>query len=361
MDNKSWKDTLFTYIWIFNVGRGLSIFIRTGLNQGFIYDFGASDDFSPTDFMEKHFIPNLKKYNGHAIAQTIISHPHLDHISEIEKLLDDKLPFQAYLHTCPHDKENPSIVNEKINWDRITNPEGSEDKINIYRKIYKNRNLPLQTIGYDLPYSIPNLEYGLYYIRPPVVDELFLNDNQKYSNGISIVLFLRHGFHTLLIPGDMPPEAMEYLLEEKLGCEKRYTIFDIKERELHPKWHKETSDQPSLQSCLKKYGVSVLIAPHHGLESGYSEKLYSSMKEGKPSLVVISEKRHLSTTDGQVDGRYQSQNGSCGLTVNIEGVFEKRYSISTRNEHHILVVFPGTSGNPRIYAERDPEKLLGKT
>jgi hypothetical protein len=358
MSANHWKDTLNTYVWIFNVGRGLSIFIRTPLNQGIIYDFGASDDFSPCGFIEDNILPHIDEYKKCKIAQEMISHPHLDHISEIDKLSDSKSPFYATLLTCPHDKDKEGMNNEKINWERITNPEGSEEKIELYKSLYASRTLPLQTIQYESKNSVPNLEYGIYYIRPPKVGEIFEKDDQGYSNGISLIFYFRHGHQTLLIPGDCMPETMEYLLEEKSGTEKRYTIFDKTESSKHPDWNEKTSNQPSLKSNLQKHGLTILIAPHHGLESGYSEALYKSIKGQKPKLVVISEKRHTSESDGKIDNRYQSQDGAEGLNVDIEGKQEKRFSLSTYNGHHILIIFPGTSSIPEVYAAKDPKKLI---
>lgn len=360
--SEHWRDTYFSYIWIFNVGRGLSIFIRTALNHGIIYDFGSSEDFSPIEFIEDNIIPYLYEYKGKKIAQTIISHPHLDHISEIESLIDSDSPFNAVLHTCPHDKYDEDYPDERIDWERVNNPTGSEEKIKIYRSLYEDekRELPLQTIQYDSEHSVPDLEYGIYYIRPPTLNDLFPKDDQNYTNGTSLVFFFRHGLHTLLIPGDIPPSAMDFLLKERSGCEKRYTIFSRIESQNHPDWHIETSDQPSLKGCLQQQGLSILVAPHHGLESGYSETLYNSILGGKPQLVIISEKRHLSPSDGQVDERYQTEEGAEGISINIEGTIRSRYSISTRNGHNILIIFKGTSGSPKVFAEREPEKLLDK-
>lgn len=56
---KKWMQTLQSHIWIFNVGRGLSILIRTALNQGILYYFGCSKDFSPSKFMEKKLLQKI--------------------------------------------------------------------------------------------------------------------------------------------------------------------------------------------------------------------------------------------------------------------------------------------------------------
>ena len=110
---KRWNETLFCYIWIFNVGRGLSAFIRTPLNQGILIDCGCSDDFSPLDFLGKHIIPKLERYKEREIAQLLISHPHIDHLLEIDNSAFEGL--NPYLLTCPHDKS----TDESLNWKRV--------------------------------------------------------------------------------------------------------------------------------------------------------------------------------------------------------------------------------------------------
>lgn len=361
MGSPSWVSSQRSHIWVFNVGRGLCIFIRTALNQGIMYDFGSSEDFKPSDFLKKHIVPYLDKYKKCRIAQSIISHPHADHISNVSCLTEpdiENAPFRPELHTCPHDKTVGSAKPEALDWNRIKNPKESESNIDIYKSFYAKRNLPIQTILYDSTRSIPNLEYGLYYVRPPVVDEIFPDNDQEYGNGTSLVVLYRHGFHTLLIPGDINPNTLKHMLDEGTGLEKRYTVFDRRQNALHPAWHQISDDQPSLKSFLGNNGLSILVAPHHGLESGFSEDLYRAIKDGKPGLVVISEKRHLLDTDGKVDPFYQSPDGARGQKVYIEGNEENRYSVSTRDGHYILILFQGTGGQPEIYLEKDPNVLL---
>lgn len=354
----TWVTSQKSHVWIFNVGRGLAIFIRTPLNQGIVYDFGKSDVFGPTEFLEEYIIPFLNNYKCCTLAQTIISHPHYDHIADVGCFIDSETAFNSHLHTCPHDKLGDSAQPEAIDWGRIKNPEGVEKTVDIYKSLYAKRSLPLQTIQHDSDISIPNLEYGLFYVRPPVVDNLFPNDDQEYANGLSLVIYYRHGYHTLLIPGDINPDTFKHLLDECEGHEKRYTILDRSKIKENPNWHCASIDQPSLKSLLEQHGLSILVAPHHGLESGFSEDLYRAIKDGKPDLVAISEKRHLSETDGKVEQYYQTKDGAKGLRVTVDGEQEDRYSVSTRNGHHILIIFQGTGGQPRVFLDKDPLKLL---
>jgi len=348
----SWSTSLQTYIWVFSIGRGNAIFVRTGLNQGFVLDMGGGTLFDPARFIREHFVPQLDKYQNAAIAQTVLSHPHADHIAQCEEASDGKALRPALL-TCPNDKTQ----SESLDWSRIEDPIGqNKELIDTYKKLFERRNPPLQTICYDSPRTIPNLEYGIFYVRPPVCDKLHTEDT-KYGNATSIVFYLRHGSHSILVPGDITPEAMNIILDQGYGLEKRYTVFDSSAEERYPNWHVETKEQPSLRSVLGSRGLSILVAPHHGLESCFCPELFDAMNGGKPRLNVISERRQKNTTPGRIHPRYQSQDGASGENVEIEGTTERRYSVTTVGGHHILIVFSGT-GRPRVYADPNPDRLL---
>ncbi len=347
----TWSKGTDTYIWLFNVGRGLSVFIRTPNNQGILYDLGSSDEFSPLDFLTKNILPYISKYEAsgkyHQIAQVVISHPHADHINEIDRL--KKLSIG--LLTCPHDKN----ADEGFDFETIDDHEN----LDTYKKLYKDRTLPLQTIQYTSQFTtVIQAEYGIYYIRPPKVKEIHTDSGHKYGNGCSILLYYKYGPNTVLIPGDITPECMQYILDEKEATEKRYSVFSYTSK--YNNWHKETDDQPALSDQLSTSGLTVLVAPHHGLESCFSEYLYKTIKGGKPNLVVISEKRHIAENDGKLDQRYQSKEGAKGVDVTVEGKTEKdRCSVTTRNGHHFLIKF-GADKTMTVYAESDPQKLLDK-
>jgi beta-lactamase superfamily II metal-dependent hydrolase len=343
---KKWHETKDTYIWVFNVGRGLSIFIRTPNNHGKIYDLGYSEDFSPIDFYKKHFIPYLSGYghglSSYPITQTIISHPHLDHIYEVDRLKEIR---PCYI-TCPHDKS------EDEEFDFALLSDGP--KIQAYRDIYKELNPPLQTVPYrDAFFLNANAEYGIYYVQPPIVKTMHPDSDHKYGNGCSLVLYYKHGNHSVLIPGDITPEAFEHLLENKQGVEKRYSKINTSEGGEY--WHYRNEDQPNLKESLSKFGLSVLVAPHHGLESCFSNHLYSIVQ---PNLIVISEKR-TTETEGKVDSRYQSSLGSKGMYVQIENNYEFRNSVTTKSGHHYLIKL-SDDNTIAVFGSKNPEDLLAK-
>lgn len=352
----AWEKSAETHIWIFNVGRGNAAFVRTGLNNGFIIDMACSDEFSPAKFIRDTFSKKLMKYKESRIAQVILSHPHRDHIQECE-YLKKGATLSPTLLTCPNDRQ----PGEEVDWNRIKDDrEGSAELLQTYRDLFEKRTPPLQTILYESNTRLAStLEYALYYLRPPECAKLHPEEdkNNEYGNATSIVFYLRHGINTILFPGDMTPEGMVRLLNDGKGVEKRFTVFESSFNEKHPDWHEKTSDQPGLSTLLGEHGVSILVAPHHGLQSCYSQDLYDAMKDGQPELVVISEKRHTRPQDGEIHEDYRGDGGASGLYVWKDEKRQKIHSLSTANGHHVLIVFNGT-GVPKVYAEKDPEALL---
>lgn len=352
-----WETSTATHIYIFNVGRGNSAFIRTPLNQGFLLDMGnegGEAGFSPAKFIKQNFLKKLDDYKEHKIAQAILSHPHEDHVTECEELYDGE-EMRPTLVTCPHDKDG-SEKDEKLNWNRIKNRDAELKK--RYTTVYEGRKPPLQTIQYDSKLPVPpRLEYGIYYVRPPQVEKLHADDN-KYGNGTSIVFYYRHGVHSILVPGDITPECMRQILNEAEGTEKRYTKFDRRFTQEHPNWHEKSFDQPSLRFGLSTDGLSILVAPHHGLESCFCPELFQVMRNNKPMLNIISEKRQLSESDGKVHDFYQKPDGASGLDIVCDGALERqRRSVSTRNGHHILIIFKGV-GVPQVVLDKSADNLV---
>jgi hypothetical protein len=340
---------------IFSVGRGNAAFVRTPLNHGFVIDTANGlDGFSPTAFVSKYISPTLKPYKDRAIAQAILSHPHADHIAECGELAYGKR-LAPELLTCPHDKPG---FDEELNWKRICNPDWASSSVEAYKALYQTRKPPLQTIAYsDGDTVTPELAYGIYYIKPPICDKMHSDDNE-YGNATSIIVYFKFGKDSILLPGDMTPLGMEKILVQSEGVEKRMTVFDSKHWWNNSNWHEKTWKQPGLSDLLSRFGLGVLVAPHHGLESCFCPTLYKYIRGGKPQINLISERRKKNANDGKVHPFYQSQDGASGLDIICEGTVERgRRSATTVSGHHILVRFTG-NGSPLVVLEKDATKLL---
>jgi beta-lactamase superfamily II metal-dependent hydrolase len=313
-------------------------------------DISCSEFFSTSDFLLDNIVDQLDVYEKNKIAQAILTHPHHDHISDCGPLSENKKLYPTLI-TCPNDKD-PS---DAVDWDRIKNRDGNKS-IAKYKELFKSRNLPLQTIKHTSPRTtLLPLEYGLYYVRPSVCSELHSSDNE-YGNSLSIVTYFRYGSQSILLPGDITPSAMKKVLDQSYGTEKRFTVFSRTAQAENPKWTTETFNQPSLKARLQSFGLSVLVASHHGLESCYSPELYESIKEGKPELVVISELYGAGENQGKIDAHYQCADGSNGLNAKIGGTDCFRNSVTTKS-NHILLRLSGY-GKPKVYCERRIEDLM---
>lgn len=76
---------------------------------------------------------------------------------------------------------------------------------------------------------------SLYYIPPQICETHQNLDLCNYANNISLVLFINIDGHTTLMPGDIMPDGVAYLLE----------------------------NYPDLHRQMNTLGVDFLLAPHH--------------------------------------------------------------------------------------------------
>jgi glyoxylase-like metal-dependent hydrolase (beta-lactamase superfamily II) len=351
----AWKTPGNSFAWIFPVGRGSCAFLRTRLNHGFILDMAPGyEGFEIGKFILKNFVPDLSTYpatgkDQKKIAQVILSHPHTDHISRCSELKSTLL--DPHLLTCPNDK----VPGEEIDWKRLGNKPGSESVESEYRSLFAKRTPPLQTIQFQGVASSAGLEYGVYYVSPPVVAKLHPSNDNHYTNSTSLVFWFRNASDTILFPGDIMPEGLEHILKNRPGTQKRFTSFSPRTDAAN--WHSATGTQPTLKQLLNQYGLSVLVAPHHGLESCWSDELYSAIKGGKPREVCISESYKEHKNFGDTDPRYQSERGAELTRMLYDKKWVEKRTMTTKAGHHILIAMSG-DGKPVMYADTDPEYLL---
>lgn len=354
----AWITSEKTYIWLFNTGRGLAICTRLPNNIGMIYDLGCNDDFSPVEFIEEEILPYLDKYNGsYNPGQLFVSHPHQDHIQESKKINESE-NYNTGLITMPHDKDVEGQADEKLDFTRIEN-EGNKSVIEEYKKLYEGRTPPLQSLELvKCPESVEDFDLGLYYMRPPDVDDIHSSDDHKYGNGVSLCFYLRHNRHSIWICGDITPKVHEDILTCEDSVEKRFTYFNDVPNSMPDKFHSKTSSQPTPEELFDDYGLTLLVTPHHGLESCFCQALFDSIPGGKTNLNIVSEKRHKGENEGDVDGRYSDVDHSMGMWVDIDGSSVRRRMVSTRNGHHMLFILGRDSAPPKVYLCKDPYDLL---
>ena len=258
---------------IFNVGGALSSYMQFG-DKKIIIDLGSGNNFSPVnDFLiplsEKIEFDKIK--NKPKIDQLILSHLDKDHISEYEILLEKFTP--QYI-TCPNNNPN------------------QEDELKLNTNLLGEKNDIRDRILKDMSTRIPPLrscleeDMFLFYIKPGVCEN---NEDlvSGYANNISLVLFIKFGDKTLLLPGDISKEGMKYLIE----------------------------NDNEFYNILSNEGIDFLVAPHHGLQTSFSEDLFNAILGKKTRLNIISEKIREENSDenrSDVDGRYYKSDYSTG-------------------------------------------------
>lgn len=308
---------------IFNVSAALSAYVEFG-SQRVVIDLGKSNDFSPVnDFLlplfrkrERDANPLESKQNPehYRIDQLILSHPHKDHISDIQDF--DKY-FTPRLLTTPNAKDTDFVQN--INWSHIDNPD-NEDVLYLKGLINKDRNPPLE--------ECDNLKMTLAYLYPRTVEADTTLDTESYTNNISLAVFIC-GKYSILFPGDLQKEGMKALLNGKISNRKG----------------------KELKTALKSFGVDFLVAPHHGLQSSFSTDLFNAMKGGKTHKLNIIPEKPNTDDNRNVDTRYASTD-YCEAVNNLSTKDSPACQRKTSNGH----IYIDDDGN--VHVESDINEIL---
>ena len=300
---------------VFNVGGALCTYAEHKGTQ-VVIDIGKGNGFSPVnDFMlplfrRRNFRKSGDKYR---ISQLIVSHPHKDHLSDIQDFCKH---FNPYLITCPNDKTIPKSALQNVNWSAIDTPDDSD--VQYLKQNIIPRNLPLKVV--DSEHMI------ISYLYPGYVEQTVELTDESYTNNISIATYLNFGKYSVFLPGDLQKIGMQRLLDTG---------------ELTKKAHDR-----QLRKALSQ-GVDFLVCPHHGLKSSFSTELFSCMKDGKTrKLNIVSEKSTKYGDNRIVDSRY-SKSDYCAGYNNLSTTELPVYQRKTSNGH----IFINDDGNVIITSD----------
>ena len=263
---------------MWNVEHGSAILIHTPNGKRLIIDLGASDQVSPLLGMSKA---------GMTADHVTITHPHMDHI-------DDILNFDLL---APKVLSAPRGLTEADI--RGGNPRLSSEAERKIQKYFEIRN------GYNGVVS-PLDDVTLLQNNGGVSIQIFApNKPSSNLNNYSIVTTVEYSGVKILIPGDNESQSWEELLGRQ-----------------------------DFRSAVA--GTHVLVAAHHGRESGFYRPLFDYFN---PCITLISDGRAVGTS---VTGRYDDV--TSGWTVyHHNRPAQVRKCITTRNDGNIQVeVTPGT-------------------
>jgi beta-lactamase superfamily II metal-dependent hydrolase len=263
---------------VFDVEHGASAFIRTPANYCVLIDCGCTGKFSPALYLVERELPTTVPWNGHSLTKLIVTHPHDDHIGDVE----------AIKEKCP-----PALLlRQKYDWEEVKTAEADYDNLDTYsdwQNTYNTKPAELPDYG---------IEVESFMLSP---EEAKAIDESKYINNSSIVTVVtmtgtQHQ-EKFLFGGDMETAGWEALLK-----------------------------QPRFKEAVK--GVDFYIVSHHGHESGFSEALYAAM--GKPFLNIVS----IHDNDEHIDDRYSQEAYAKGTTFP-DGTTRRR--MTTRKDGTITI------------------------
>ena len=276
-----------------DVEHGSAAYIRTPNGKHIAIDLGArrttDAGFRPLSHLSRNW--GVKQLNA-----VVITHPHLDHIEDI-------LNFDAL---SPKALIRPSHLTEAEIWG--SNRKASSETRQIIQKYIEiNRRYSQPNIG-ETDFSNPS-NYG------GVSVKFFTPDKSPRDNinNHSVITVMTYAGVKFLMPGDNEP----------------------------PSWNEMLSRQDFLSAIQ---GTHVLVAPHHGRESGYHAPLFSRIT---PLLTIISDGRVVDTS---ATSRYSAKTKGWKVSRR-NGPRTDRKCVTTRNDGVIdVVVTPpvSTGGNATL-------------
>ena len=282
---------------VFNVERGLCVFIRTPNNYGILIDCGSSADFSPIDYIKT--LPACQNWQGCPLALFILTHPHSDHISDIENL---------------HKNFCPSIIRrqEGLNWEKIRKSNQSNTAFDYYINSVLVPTNPFSPPTIVYPYWGDGMQLYTYALPPNMAEEISSTDSE-YANNSSIITILTYKGYCLAITGDILADGMAAILNH--FQELRLNIIEYE------------------SDGMKRGGVDFYICPHHGHKSGFSDKWFFWAGPTK-ALNIVSERRKGPNEKPEQTAVYDKYyRDECCLGRNDKNI----KVLSTKSGHHIEI------------------------
>ena len=259
---------------IWNVELGLAVHIKAPNGRYIVIDLGSTNNTSP-----------LQSLYRKDVGYMIITHPHLDHFSDIQNI----------------DYARPQILSRCKDYSRSELLEGvrdcDKDKITQYCNFVESYNGPVP------PYMDPTTEAPFDGLTIEVFSTSACDKSNK--NNFSSIVVLKLGNAKVVVCGDNEKESFEILMKRT----------DFKEA-VKDAW--------------------VLVAPHHGRESGYYEEFVDLVKT---DITIISDK---SGTDTSASQKYTNKSKGYKVNNKLTGEKEDRYCLTTRKDGNIEVIFGET-------------------
>ena len=274
-----------------NVQHGSAAYIRTPNDKHIVVDLGArsydGSSFSPLLHLKRH-------WGVSRLDSVIISHPHIDHIEDI-------LNFDALEPAC---LIRPKHLTEGDLW--AGNRNASEETKQIIWKYIEVNNRYTHPISPQDDPTLPENNGGA-----SIKTFTPTGSSTSNLNNHSVVTIITYEGVKVLSPGDNEP----------------------------PSWC-ELLNRTDFRRAIS--GTHVLVAPHHGRESGFYRDLFDYIE---PVITIISDGRF---SDTSATARYSDITKGWNVTRR-NGSNQDRKCVTTRNDGLIdVVISRASSGAPTL-------------
>ena len=268
-------------ILVHNVGHGLAVHLFTPNEQTIVVDLGASADHSPLAWLHQQ---------TNEIDLLVVTHPHGDHISEINLVQN----FSVRQFHRPKWLTRDEIL--------AANQASYAPTIDTYLSL--SDGFPEPILDHDRvgnPSVSGGVSLSVFYSS--ACDRTNINNH-------SAVLVVEYLGVRVVVPGDNEAESWQELLH-------------------NPEFVQATQ------------GAAVFVASHHGRQNGFSEPLFDLIT---PQICIVSDGR-VQSTDARA--RYAAHASGWPVVHRSTGAVENRHCVTTRSDGWIDVKI-GAGGPPLL-------------
>jgi beta-lactamase superfamily II metal-dependent hydrolase len=264
---------------LFNVEHGLCAFVKSPTGRTLLIDCGKATKFSPIKYIVNNELSDCADEGKFAFTQFIISHPHGDHLEDIERL---KLYAPRILYR-----------QRGYDWEEVkeVNSESGAELVESYKKWQETYDSPAPEVDWGFDLSLRDA------LTPEEAKEV--NESKMVNNSSVPVIITYNGSEyqeKFFFSGDLEEDGWKKLLKRE-----------------------------SFKRAIKE--TDFFITSHHGHSSGYCKEIYEAM--GKPIVNIVSAR----SGDESVEPSYSSPDNAIGKEIG----GTKRYMLSTRSDGSICI------------------------
>jgi beta-lactamase superfamily II metal-dependent hydrolase len=274
---------------IFDVGNAACSIVSSPNKYGLMIDCGSnSEKTNPVDIYNNNkewlettpFITSMG--TEYEIGLLHITHPDDDHVRNAKRIREELTPYLLIKRKYEEFPDSDSI---------------NQDYIDYIDKVYRGSNPETIDWGFDVNdfFQIP-------------METLKSNEllSKKIRNNSSILRYIEYNGTRILFTGDMETEGWDWIIE----------------------------NNKSFVDTIKN-GVDIIIAPHHGHESGFPKALFDITGEVK--LVI-----HSKGSEGNIEGTdVSSQYSENAEGINYKNLNDKAFYrgkvLTTRSNGDIYI------------------------